>query len=121
MAYYALIMAGGIGTRLWPLSRRDRPKQSLRLIGDRTMFEHAVDRLVSLFNPEEILVVADGRHIDTLASQAPELPPENYIVEPEGRGTAPCVGLAAVHLGKRDPDAVMAVLTADHYLSLIHI
>jgi mannose-1-phosphate guanylyltransferase len=117
MAYYALIMAGGVGTRLWPLSRRERPKQSLRLIGDRTMFEHAVDRLASLFSPEEILVVTDSRHVDDLATQAPELPPENFIIEPEGRGTAPCVGLAAIHLRRRDPEAVMAVLTADHYIA----
>ena len=73
MAYYALIMAGGVGTRLWPLSRRERPKQSLRLIGDRTMFEHAIDRLVSLFNPEEILVVTDARHVDELAAQGKEV------------------------------------------------
>jgi mannose-1-phosphate guanylyltransferase len=117
MAYYAVIMAGGVGTRLWPLSRRERPKQSLRLIGERTMFEHTVDRLASLFSPEEILVVTDSRHLNELVAQAPELPPDNYISEPEGRGTAPCVGLAAIHLRRRDPDAVMAVLTADHYIA----
>jgi len=117
MAYYALIMAGGTGTRLWPVSRRDRPKQSLKLIGDRTMFEHAVDRIAPLFQPEQIFVVAGSEHVPDLARQAPELPAENFIVEPVGRGTAPAIGLGAIHLHKQDPDAVMAVLTADHFIA----
>jgi mannose-1-phosphate guanylyltransferase len=115
--HYALIMAGGFGTRLWPLSRRDRPKQSLVLIGGRTMFEHAVDRIAPLFQPEQIFVVTGAEHVRSLAAQAPELPPENFIVEPEGRGTAPCVGLGAIHLSRQDPEAVMAVLTADHFIA----
>ncbi len=115
--YYALIMAGGVGTRLWPLSRRDRPKQALRLVGQRTMFEHAVDRLAPLFQPEQIFVVTGTEHVETLTAQAPELPPENFIVEPEGRGTAPCIGLGAIHLRRHDPEAVMAVLTADHFIA----
>ena len=115
--YYALIMAGGIGTRLWPLSRRDRPKQALRLVGQRTMFEHAVDRLAPLFQPEQIFVVTRAEHVEVLAAQAPELPPENFVVEPEGRGTAPCTGLGTIHLRQRDPEAIMAVLTADHFIA----
>lgn len=110
-------MAGGVGTRLWPLSRRDRPKQALRLVGQRTMFEHAVDRLAPLFQPEQIFVVTGAEHVETLTAQAPELPPENFIVEPEGRGTAPCIGLGAIHLRRQDPEAVMAVLTADHFIA----
>jgi len=115
--YYALIMAGGVGTRLWPLSRRDRPKQSLDLVGERTMFEHAVDRIAPLFQPEQIFVVTGAEHVASLAVQAPELPPENFIVEPEGRGTAPCIGLGAIHLRRQDPEAIMAVLTADHFIA----
>ena len=115
--YYALIMAGGVGTRLWPLSRHNRPKQSLRLFGERTMFEHAVDRLAPLFQPEQIFVVTGAEQVEALAAQAPELPPENFIVEPEGRGTAPCIGLGAIHLRRRDSQAVMAVLTADHFIA----
>lgn len=115
--YYAVIMAGGSGTRLWPLSRRSRSKQSLKLVGERTMFQHAVDRLAPLFQPEQIFVVTRQDQSALLSSQVPELPLSNFIKEPVGRGTAPAIGLAAVHLRKRDPDATMAVLTADHYIT----
>ncbi len=115
--YYAVIMAGGSGTRLWPMSRRSRPKQSLKLMGERTLFQQAVDRLSPVFPPDRILVVTKSDHVPLLQPQTPELPMENFIVEPLGRGTAPALGLAAVHLRKRDPDAVMAVLTADHCIA----
>lgn len=114
--YYALIMAGGVGSRLWPLSRQRRPKQALSLVSERTMFQLAVDRLKPLFPSERIMVVTAQDHAPVLREQVPELPPENFILEPVGRGTAPAVGLAALHLSRRDPEAVMAVLTADHYI-----
>lgn len=113
---YAVIMAGGGGTRLWPLSRRPHPKQMLTLIGTRSMFQLAVDRLLPLLPPERILVVTAADQMAALAAQVPDLPAENFIVEPLGRGTAPCIGLAALHLQQRDPLAVMAVVTADHYI-----
>ncbi len=115
--YYALIMAGGSGTRLWPLSRHNRPKQALQLVGERTMFQHAVDRLAPLFPPQQVFVVTKAEHVAPLAAQTPDVPRENFIVEPEGRGTAPAIGLAAIHLRRRDPEAVMAVLTADHFIT----
>jgi mannose-1-phosphate guanylyltransferase len=116
--FYAVIMAGGSGTRLWPLSRKKCPKQALTLIGDRSMLNHAVDRIVPLFGAGRIVVVTRDEHRPMLAGQTPELPAKNFIVEPEGRGTAPAIGLAAIHLRRQDPKAIMAVLTADHFISI---
>ncbi len=113
---YALIMAGGGGTRLWPLSRQTHPKQMLKLFGERTMFQLAVDRLLPLLPPERILVVTAADQVAPLAEQYPQLPRDNFIVEPLGRGTASCIGLGAIHLRRRDPEAVMAVVTADHFI-----
>jgi mannose-1-phosphate guanylyltransferase len=114
--YYAVIMAGGSGTRLWPLSRQKYPKQALKLVGDKTMFQYAVERIAPLFPWERILVVTRAEHAPILMEQTPDLPAENFILEPEGRGTAPAIGLAAVHLQQRDPNAIMAILTADHFI-----
>ena len=114
--YFALIMAGGSGTRLWPLSRQARPKQALRLVGNRTMFQLSVDRLGPLFTPERIFVVTAMEQVGTLLRQEPQLPGGNFIVEPLPRGTASAIGLAALFLQRRDPDATIAVLTADHYI-----
>jgi len=113
---YALIMAGGAGTRLWPLSREHLPKPALRLYSVQSMFEIAVERLLPLFTPEQILVVASADHNQVLHEQVPSIPEANFIVEPEGRGTASAIGLAAIHLEARDPEAIMAVLTADHII-----
>lgn len=115
--YYPLIMAGGTGTRIWPLSRRVFPKQALKLVGDRTLIQHAVDRLTPEFPAERIFVITREEHVPPLSAQVPELPAENFIVEPEGRGTAPAIALAAIHLHKQDPGAIMAVLTADHFMN----
>jgi mannose-1-phosphate guanylyltransferase len=119
MNCYAVIMAGGSGTRLWPLSRQQRPKQALTLIGERTLFQEAIDRITPLIPPDRILVVARREHAELLMAQAPELPRENFVIEPEGRGTAPAIGLAAVHLSRVNPQAAMAVLTADHHIAAV--
>ncbi len=115
--YYAVIMAGGSGTRLWPLSRQRRPKQALTLVGKKTMFQYAVERIRPIFPVERILVITREEYASVLSTQVPDLPPENLILEPEGRGTAPAIGLAAIHLQQRDPDATMAILTADHFIT----
>jgi mannose-1-phosphate guanylyltransferase len=117
---YAVILAGGSGTRLWPLSRKDLPKQALRLVGERSLFQQAVERLHPLLPLERILVVTRAEYMPILQGQTPDLPVENFILEPEGRGTAPAIALAAVHLRRRDRQAVMAVLTADHFIADIH-
>lgn len=113
---YAVIMAGGGGTRLWPLSRRERPKQLLPLIGQETLFQSTVKRLEGLFPPERILVVTVEEQAREMKSQTPELPDENYLIEPAPRGTASVVGLAAMALQKRDPTASMAILPSDHFI-----
>ncbi len=113
---YAVIMAGGAGTRLWPISRERLPKPALRLYSEKSMFQIAVERLFPLFTPQQIIVVAGSAHSTVLAEQVPEIPKENFILEPEGRGTASAIALTAVHLAERDPEAVMAVLTADHFI-----
>lgn len=113
---YAVIMAGGGGTRLWPLSRREKPKQLLPLIGQETLFQSTVKRLEGLFPPERILVVTVEDQAQEMKGQAPELPDENYLIEPAPRGTASVVGLAAMALQKRDPDASMAILPSDHFI-----
>jgi mannose-1-phosphate guanylyltransferase len=115
--YYAVIMAGGGGTRLWPLSRRDRPKQMLQLVDDWTLFQSAVYRLQGVFPPERIFVVTVESQAKELQSQRPEIPLENFLLEPLPRGTASVVGLAAVALQQIDSQAVMAVLTADHVIT----
>jgi mannose-1-phosphate guanylyltransferase len=96
--YYSVIMKAGSGIRLWPLSRRNHPKQSLKLVGDRTMFQYAVEQIRSIFPPERILVVILSKHAARLMEQLTELPAENFILEPEGCGTAPAIGLASVHM-----------------------
>ncbi len=114
--YYAVIMAGGGGTRLWPLSRLDHPKQMLSLGGERSLFQIAVDRLSGIFPPERILVMTVENQMAGLQEQVPSIPAENYLLETIPRGTASVVGLAAAVLQKHDPQSVMAVLTADHII-----
>jgi mannose-1-phosphate guanylyltransferase len=109
-------MAGGGGTRLWPLSRQHLPKQSLKLLGERTMFQIAVDRLAPLFPPEQILVVTNAAYAVELGAQCPHLPTENFVVEPSPRNTAPAIALSALAVRRRDPNGLMACLTADHFI-----
>lgn len=113
---YAVIMAGGGGTRLWPISRKETPKQLLPLLGKDTLFQSTVARLEKLFPPERILVVTVAEQAREMQKQVPAIPVENYLIEPAPRGTASVVALAAAVLQKRDPEAIMAIQTSDHYI-----
>jgi mannose-1-phosphate guanylyltransferase len=113
---YAVIMAGGGGTRLWPISRKETPKQLLPLLGKETLFQSTVARLEKLFPPERILVVTVDEQARVMREQVPSIPKENYLIEPAPRGTASVVALAAAVLKKRDPQAAMAIQTADHHI-----
>jgi mannose-1-phosphate guanylyltransferase len=113
---YAVIMAGGGGTRLWPISRRKHPKHVLPLLGERTLFQNTLDRLDGFIPLDRTYVVTTEEQEHDLISQAPDLPLENFLIEPTPRGTASVVGLAAAVLAKRDPQAVMLVLPADHFI-----
>ncbi len=113
---YTVVMAGGSGTRFWPKSRRQRPKQLISLYGQRTMLQQTINRIGPLMPWSQILVVTGADQATATAEQLPELPPENLIQEPCARDTAACVGLAAAVLAHRDPDAQMLLLPADHVI-----
>lgn len=114
---YGVIMAGGIGTRFWPLSRRRAPKQFLTVYGRRSMLQETVRRLRTVVHPEHLLVVAGREFVEPIRAQVPDLPPERLLVEPAQRGTAACVALAAEWIARRDPRALMGVFPADHVIT----
>ncbi len=113
---YALILAGGVGTRLWPKSRRRKPKQLLDLIAKNTMLQETCERIEPIIPHENVFVVTNGAYADIVREQIPAMPPQNVISEPSGKGTAPCIGLAALYLRRLNPDGVMASLHADHVI-----
>jgi mannose-1-phosphate guanylyltransferase len=115
---FGVIMAGGSGTRFWPLSRAARPKQLLPLGGgDVSLLRATRERISGLIGPERTLVVTSEALAPAIREELPELPPENVLAEPVGRNTAPCVGWAASVVARREPDAVLAVLPADHHIA----
>ena len=111
---YALILSGGAGTRLWPRSRRRKPKQFLDLVGDRTMLQDTVDRVSEIVPDERIFVVAPPEHRALIHEQLPALRADHVVIEPYPRGNAAAIGLAMAALHAFDPDAVVAVLPSDH-------
>jgi mannose-1-phosphate guanylyltransferase len=113
---YAVIMAGGGGTRLWPLSRADRPKPFLPLLGTTTLLQATVARLAPLIEPQDVFIVTDGRYQALVREQLPEVPGANILAEPMGRNTAAAVAYAAVAI-ERPEDEIMVVLPADHRIA----
>ena len=111
---YALILSGGAGTRLWPRSRRRKPKQFLDLVGERTMLQDTVDRVSEIVPDERIFMVAPPEHRALIHEQLPELRTDHVVIEPYPRGNAAAIGLAMAALHAFDPDAVVAVLPSDH-------
>ncbi|MBU3191215.1 mannose-1-phosphate guanylyltransferase [Clostridium bowmanii] len=112
----ALIMAGGKGTRFWPLSTVEKPKQFLKLIGEDTMIQMSVKRLQKLIPIERIFIVTGKKYMDLVREQLPNLPNRNIIIEPVGKNTAPCIALSAFHINKIYKDATIAVLPSDHLI-----
>jgi mannose-1-phosphate guanylyltransferase len=117
MKIFPVIMAGGSGTRFWPLSRRARPKQFLALAGDLPLLTATVRRLPPLAKPADTYVVCGPSHAAAARKLVRELPAGNVIVEPCARNTAPCVGLAALHVAARYPHGIVAMLPADHHIA----
>ncbi|MGH2519399.1 MAG: mannose-1-phosphate guanylyltransferase [Chloroflexota bacterium] len=113
---YVVILAGGSGTRLWPRSRRERPKHLLDLVTERTLLQETFDRVSSAVPASRILVVTEQSQSPLIRQQLPDVPGENVLIEPMRRGTGPAIGWAAEHIAKRDPNAVMAVFASDHVI-----
>ena len=114
--FYTIVMAGGSGTRFWPLSRRAKPKQLLPIGTERPLIAETFARIGEASPWARRFVVAGAQHREGILESCPELPPENLIIEPCARNTAPCVALAALMIHARDPEATLAVLPADHHI-----
>ena len=113
---HCVILAGGSGTRFWPYSRKNRPKQLLQIFGDQSMLQITVDRLKKLKSTKKIFIITRNELRDSIASEIKGINPENIIVEPSGKNTAPAIGLMALKISQNDPDAVMGVFPADHLI-----
>jgi len=111
---YCVVMAGGSGTRFWPKSRENKAKQFLKIFGNRSLIQSTVKRFEEIVGYDHIYIVAKSNQKPFIRKHVPEVPEKNLLFEPLGKNTAPCIGLAAIHIAKKDPDAVMAISPADH-------
>jgi mannose-1-phosphate guanylyltransferase len=114
---YSIIIAGGKGTRFWPLSRAERPKQLLKILSDRSLIDETAERVYALTQSARTLVVTVAEQVGAMRKELRALPRQNFIAEPQGKNTAPCIGLAALEVLRRDPGGVMIVLPADHWVA----
>src|SRR5215831_20273830 len=114
--YFALILAGGRGTRFWPRSRKRSAKQVLNVMGETSLIQATVERLAPVIPPERMWVLTNDHLRDTIAKQLPAVPKRQILAEPAQRNTAPAIGLAAQILDSLDPQAVMGVFPADHVI-----
>jgi mannose-1-phosphate guanylyltransferase len=115
-ALYAVVMAGGRGERFWPLSASALPKPFIPLFGPRTLIQETVSRIQPLVPYERTLISIGAAHADVARKQLPQIPGENFIVEPVGRDTSACLGFCALHIERRDPEGTMLALPADHFV-----
>jgi mannose-1-phosphate guanylyltransferase len=113
---YAVIMAGGRGTRFWPRSRETRPKQLLNITGDEILLKKAVELIKAIVSIKRIKIVTTSSQADAVRSAVSEIPRGNVIIEPVGKNTAPAIGLSALFVLRDNPDAIMVILPADHYI-----
>ena len=117
---FAVVLAGGVGSRFWPASRPERPKQLLPLGGARPLISDAVERASALAGLERTVIITGDHLADAMRAMLPELAPENFLIEPEPRGTGPALAWAAHEIARRDPDAVIVSLHADHVIEPLH-
>lgn len=114
-----IVFAGGVGSRLWPLSRKNSPKQFGKIIGEKSTLQEAIGRLQPTFKPSDIYIATGKRYKDIVLEQLPEIPQENFIFEPQMRDVGPAIGLATTLLGKKDPDEPIAIIWSDHLVKHI--
>jgi mannose-1-phosphate guanylyltransferase len=117
---FSLILAGGKGTRFWPLSRSRRPKQLLNILSPKTLVRETAERMFPLSGPDRTLVVTVNEQLTDLGRELNNVPRTNFIAEPEGKNTAPCIGLSALEVKARDPDGIMLIVPADHWIADSH-
>lgn len=115
---YFVIMAGGIGSRFWPASRKALPKQFLDILGTgRSLIQMTYDRISPLVSPEQVIIMTHERYRSLVSAHLPDLPPENILVEPSRQNTAPCVAYVSFHIAARNPKANVVILPADHLIT----